>query len=357
MPLNPQDITHLSIMQELEANPTIEPVINLTPSPHDASLDENLLALTAALRTNGLSKYADNLESKFVVFKQADIHLYRVHDEDGEDLVNAAHPDGDHHVEDAELGDVETTVSKHNKIKDIVEKSPTGKLASYVEACKIAIGASTDEVQQLVMSASNIVNKAVSYLMRSTDMDDKMKEWTRSQAATVHSLASSEQSDQSLQKILATIEEMENRLAPNVLQKLFKVTDMSDDLWLKADQYFKVAKKRVATAQQKFLEVQEGDVQSDLSEEGATQEPQAEGASWENPAAKTRQPTSFQRDTSLIQTLEGWKTQMTRYKDPEDVQAGTNWINTTISKLQANPNAAAQLNKEIAQFKQTWKMR
>lgn len=129
--------------------------IEQLPAKSDLSLSDNLaenvLKLSAGLRAKGFSKYADELESRFLVYKEAKTHLYRAHNEDGEDVVNAAHPDGDVHIADAidNHGDFHTTLSKHKKILDVIQKEPTGKLAAYVNQCKVALGqaASTGEPQ------------------------------------------------------------------------------------------------------------------------------------------------------------------------------------------------------------------
>ena len=70
------------------------------------------------MRSKGLVKEAVALEDKIFIFKQAESHLYRAIDEDGEDVINFAHPDGDHTVSDAQNhnGDVETILSNQKKI-------------------------------------------------------------------------------------------------------------------------------------------------------------------------------------------------------------------------------------------------
>lgn len=367
MPLNFEEIQHLSVMQELEANPAIEPIIDLTPLSHTASLDENILALSAQLRTSGLTKYADNLESKFATFKQADIHLYRVHDEDGSDLVEFAHPDGDHNVEDGDLGDVETVVSKHNKIKDIVEKSPTGKLASYVAACKLALGQSSTNTEQLLREVNGLVNKAVSYLVRQANMDQQLQHWTREKGEMISSLVSvsleAGPSDHNFQQIQKAITLMETTLEPSIGQRLFGASDMSDALWAHINGLFKAAQDKLSQARASFFEGQEKNISGDIS--SIEKEPSdIEPASFQEPKSRemksfTRGPSGSSNAADTIQTLEGWKSQMAAYEDPEDVQAGTKWIDNAIAKLQTQPDAAT-LNKilgEVAQFKKTWKMR
>lgn len=98
----------------------------------ELSVDEKILALCSKLRGDGFNKQADNLENKFVNYKSATTHLYRAIDEDGEDLIDAAHPDGEVDVENAtgDLGTVETILTEKNKLTDIVNKLPTGKLSN-----------------------------------------------------------------------------------------------------------------------------------------------------------------------------------------------------------------------------------
>lgn len=166
MVYNADDIKHLEIMSDLEAQkPKVADVKveNHIPS----SLDEKLLILCEHLRQNGFDKYASNLEDRMLILKQADVHMYRVHDEDGEDLVDLAHPDGDAHMADAKdkNGDVETIVSQHKKIVDVITKEPNGKLASYVDQCKIVLGfkkkAQSSDIRPYLTSAANLVAKSM----------------------------------------------------------------------------------------------------------------------------------------------------------------------------------------------------
>lgn len=152
MVFSPNDIKHLEVVASLKDRPKKElvKVAAATETP-ELSLDEKLLKLCSTLRSSNLTKSADGIENLFLAFKTsemqaktaANVHMYRVHDEDGEDMVDRAHPQGDKTIADAsgDLGDVETIVSQYNKIKKVVvDKEPTGKLASYVGQCKIALG-------------------------------------------------------------------------------------------------------------------------------------------------------------------------------------------------------------------------
>ena len=100
--------------------------ISLAPSDN---VFADMCRLAEALRSKGYVKQAKDLEASIVQYKTAETHLYRVHEEDGEDFLDFAHPEGDFKVGDSEFGVVETELSAHKKIIDVVNKTPTGKLA------------------------------------------------------------------------------------------------------------------------------------------------------------------------------------------------------------------------------------
>jgi hypothetical protein len=119
---------------------TASPKLDLNPSK---DLTENLLKLCNGLRASGFEKQANEIEDKFVVYKQAQ-SLYGVSGEDGEDLLNSAHPKGSHKMEDVDSNEAvfEDLLDKHQKIVSVVDKKPTGKLAStrsIIDAVKIVL--------------------------------------------------------------------------------------------------------------------------------------------------------------------------------------------------------------------------
>lgn len=147
-----KDLKHLEVMADLaNATPVPPSEINIktllaSDIVREIGIDEKILSLCSKLREEGFNKQAEGLESKFLTYKSAATHLYHVHNEEGEDLVNAAHPDGDNHLVDAAdgLGDVETILSRHKKIIDVVNKEPKGKLATnkllgYVKQCNAVL--------------------------------------------------------------------------------------------------------------------------------------------------------------------------------------------------------------------------
>src|SRR5713101_2217630 len=109
------------VAEEKPAQPDLFPTTNLT---------QNILKLCNGLRNSGLNKYAEELEGKLMNYKQAN-SLYETSNEEGKDLIDAAHPKGSHKLEGVE-GDavIETILDQHIKILDKINKKPTGKLAT-----------------------------------------------------------------------------------------------------------------------------------------------------------------------------------------------------------------------------------
>lgn len=131
---------------------------DLSPSHN---LTENVMKLCSGLRASGLDKYADEVEIKFLAYKQAN-SLYNVHNEEGKDLIDAAHPKGGHKMKDL-AGDVlvETILENRLKILNVVNKKPTGKLASHFDimnAVKVVLAGDPSKIQAKLNRVLSNVN-------------------------------------------------------------------------------------------------------------------------------------------------------------------------------------------------------
>lgn len=115
--------------------------INNTPLSKVASFDnkdlsvsinltENIIKLCNGLREYGLELYANEVEQKFIDYKKAQT-LYETSKENGNNLIDAAHPKGSHKLDNID-GDsiIETIVDQHLAHIKVIEKKPTGKLTS-----------------------------------------------------------------------------------------------------------------------------------------------------------------------------------------------------------------------------------
>lgn len=118
-----------------------------------SSLTENMMKLAASLRKAGMVKSADEVEKKFISYKAAQ---YNTSKETGEDLIDAAHPDKSHQLEDVD-GDaiIETIIDQQLKDIKIVLKTPTGKITSSTDvlsAVKLALAQSLSDVPEVATS-------------------------------------------------------------------------------------------------------------------------------------------------------------------------------------------------------------
>lgn len=160
--------------EPLNKTASITKKANLNPS---TNFMKNILNLCAGLRESGFNKYAEELETKFVSYKQAQT-LYEISDEEGKDLIDAAHPDGSAKLEDVD-GDavVETILDQHMKDLEVVNKKPTGKLANafnIINAVKIVLaqdtapGFTNDDEKEAVRQQwiKTRLNEAVAFLQK-----------------------------------------------------------------------------------------------------------------------------------------------------------------------------------------------
>jgi hypothetical protein len=163
------------------------------------SFPEKLLALCDGLRAGGFAVYANTLETQFLLMKKAEsnlraglvkqadnqLHLYNTHGEEGKDIIEFAHPDKNKKLDKSwdDLGVIENIVEKHEKILDVVNKQPRGKLSSknIANAVKIVLsqGAAhpdySGKIKELVAEGLNYANAAVAELQRTSDEEERTK--------------------------------------------------------------------------------------------------------------------------------------------------------------------------------------
>jgi hypothetical protein len=124
-------------LERLEAKKNPE-LIKKTASISDEAFEttnafHNILDLVCTLRNLGKITEANSLQEKVSLYKNAETHLYKAIDEDGKNLLDFAHPEGDVEIFPASdgLGKIETQHSQHKRIVDIIQKKT--KIASAKE--------------------------------------------------------------------------------------------------------------------------------------------------------------------------------------------------------------------------------
>lgn len=155
------------------------------------SFPERLLKLCDGLRSQGFVSYANQLETQFLLMKKAEsnlrselikqgsdeqVHLYNTHNEEGKDIIEFAHPEKNKKLDKSwdDLGVIENIVERHDKILNVVNKRPKGKLASknIVNAVKIVLsqdGGSSDhsgKIKEIVAEGLNYVRDIINELLQ-----------------------------------------------------------------------------------------------------------------------------------------------------------------------------------------------
>ena len=142
----------------------------------------DLLTLASLLRERGYEKQASELESKLGLYKTAETHLYRVHDEDGEDVLNFAHPETAVQMDDrgSPYGKVFSPTEKARIMREVVKKEPSGKLAvaaamlkksAQVAANAEAIDAAKTKVLSVIAPNSTVYDFSVDNILKSKDQN------------------------------------------------------------------------------------------------------------------------------------------------------------------------------------------
>lgn len=132
--------------------------VNLVPT---ASLTQNIIKLCGGLRQKGLHTYADELEVQLLNYKRAQT-LYETSPEQGKDVIEFAHPQGSHKLEDVESDEAvfEDVLDQKLKMLEMINKNPTGKLSSLqaIQAVRV-IFAQNQEDQQLQGKIAGLTGK------------------------------------------------------------------------------------------------------------------------------------------------------------------------------------------------------
>lgn len=89
------------------------------------NFEKEILSLAESMRSRGFVKEAEELADKWFSYKSAEQEIYKMAEE-GKDVVDRAHPAGEVEMIAAKdgFGNVETIVTQHDKIMEVVNKAP-----------------------------------------------------------------------------------------------------------------------------------------------------------------------------------------------------------------------------------------
>ena len=223
---------------------TAAPKVDLIPSKN---FTENLLKLCVGLRATGFEKQAEELEIKFLQFKQAN-SLYDVGNETGEDLVHAAHPKGSHKMEDIDSKEAtfEDILDKHMKILDVTNKQPTGKYASSEDILRSVKRVLAQDLSENDRKINGYVNAALSIVNKIGGMvKNEMTAFTDYEVIRdrIKEYAANPIFD-NLQEMVKQIDAMTTRIRPGSWVTL-GLGGITEDTWAKVEPLLNLAKRYV----------------------------------------------------------------------------------------------------------------
>jgi hypothetical protein len=338
--------------EDLVKTASLSKKANLTPSDN---LLENLLKLSAGLRESGFSKYADELEDKAFAYRQAQT-LYETSKEKGEDLVDAAHPKGSHKLEDVDgddLATIETIIDQQLKDLEMIEKKPTGKLASakdILNAVRVVLAQdATDQITDQINEQLSIVLASVRKLDTLTSKELTF-DLSTGYIPNLAMLAKNPKVD-NLREMQKIISKMRWRLKPGAM---FGVTE---DLWTQIEPLQVAAEKAVEKAinlRIKFNQIKSKELSGETTPAVPAPAPVVNPVAEKIKGAKM----SLNGIAALV------KADTTA--DPVDVKDVTAWISRIDGALKeletqsANMNPAdvdaalAKLTKDFSRVRQEW---
>lgn len=291
---------------------TAAPQFDLTPSD---SLMDNLMKLCSGLRRSGFDKQAEELESKFIQYKRASASLYDVSGEEGKDLVHAAHPKGSHKMEDIDSDEAtfEDILDKHLKTLNVVNKQPTGKLASrdLIDAVKVALDDTSFLARKKVAQEavapkteeqlSSAIQKAVSTINYNVSRVDQLtsSELTFSIDPYVEMIAEKLQSPtwDNLNEVKGMLSKLETRLDPKSWLHYMTGSGLSVDTWNGIQDLLKSSIEAITNAMNWRSQLKQLMSKQEINEDKRVKEPAT-------PAPTSASEQLMDKYKSLVQSIE-----------------------------------------------------
>jgi hypothetical protein len=326
-------------------------------NPAEADFTENLLTLCSKLRSQGFHKQANELENKFLFFKQAEAKLYDVSGETGEDVIDFAHSEGGKKLDKdwSDLGTVETITEQHKKITDVIEKMPKGKLAgkNAINAVKIILGQDFNEqelndnidrniqaaeqlwdnIDRIIRDRGNLsyipgVGRGIDYNVQSRFLKSTFGKKPMTLDAII-----------SLKNRLNHIRDL---ISPGV------TGGVDEDAWYTVSPLFNRFSKflSVAYADRQKLDDMERK-RSEVNSPSETSQP-AGGTLQVAPVEVKGLPAPLlplqEKITSNLEKINSWRAVVSTYQDEADKKTGNNFLNSMASRLNALEVALSKID-------------
>ncbi len=178
----------------------------------------NVIKLAEGLRNLGQHQYAAELEENLLNYKRA------FKEKAGEALIHEAHPKGSVQVGEGPYGILEDIIDQHLKIVKIVEKTPTGKYASFktiLKDVKIALAEDKkteadwlNKIRKNVADCKRRFEDVLSFIKDQTDWKWKLDNMLGMYSQDVFN---EEATVENLNKMKNTIKRLYASLSPGIL--------------------------------------------------------------------------------------------------------------------------------------------
>lgn len=341
-------LTKIDIFQKLASRNSIKKA-DLTPTDN---FTENLMKLCAGLREAGLDKYANELESTFIIYKNAE-NLYNTSKEDGEDLIDAAHPKGSYKLDNVD-GDsiIETIIDQQLQDLKIVEKKPSGKLSnasSIISTVKVILADNSSnqisELQQQIISKLNRISEIMNRFFELANEDLTLKIIKNNTLKLLIEALKTNLTKEKLLQIIPTINTFSERVSPSWMG------GVSPSTWEKIKSLPAMSIQLTNDALQLMDKINE--IKKQQIEAPFQSNVQTSDSTVTLPEVQVKSVTSFValrgRIATAVRKLNSWQSIVNTYEDNNDVTLGTQFISSKINQLQKIERAMDNVDPEDAE--------
>jgi len=318
------------------------------------SLSENLMKLCGGLRASGMKKYAEELESAFLMYKQA------AASECDNDLVQDAHPKGSPLLEGV-AGDavIETIIDEHLAMMKVVNKMPTGKLTnakltnakSIINAVKISLG-EDDKITQLLANIRTLVTQAGNMMKQFAEKANKDLT-LQHVGSSLEDLISNTLNNPTLDALETFNSEIDDAIS--IAKPGWSGMGAEKSTWTVISALGNGAKSRIDKAIEYRRIVDQEEQKKILAPYDNPQETEYEGSGKTETLEEVNIVGSPEfselRDKIriLMGKLNSWKAVVNTYDDQSDVAVGSEYITNAISSLQRINSAMDNVDPEYAE--------
>jgi len=332
-----------NVLEKIASGPK-KSKVDLTPTNN---LTENLLKLCSGLRNAGMEKYAEELESTFMMYKQASTIC-------DSDLVDQAHPDGSPSLEGVD-GDavIETILDQQLAMIRMVDKKPTGKLTnakSIIDAVKISLAETeSNEIVDLQRKIAKKLQRTYDIIANFISLANKDLTMQINHGGLLILIENTQNNPtkEGLIRINQLIDSLARRVKPSWLGE-----GVEKSTWETIGGMPDAAKQSVNESidfMNNIIEIRRQKIESEYAEKPPKDEsdPGKEYGTRIEETAPEFEPIKKEIN-ALIRSLKSYQPMIDLMENKTDVAEGTQYISDSIKKLESYLYQMSQIDPEFA---------